>query len=144
MAFESNFVSLIGNLTADPELRYTGNGAPVCSLRMAVNRVWKDREGNQQEETSFVNVNAWRNLGENVAESLHKGDRVIVLGRMRIRSYDDKEGVTKWITEIEADEIAPSLRWARVEVNKTLARADAGAREDFGGVPPPSDEDVPF
>ena len=147
MAFESNYVSLIGNLTDEPEIRFTGNGAAVCNVRLAVNRRWNDRDGNQQEETSFVTAIAWRSLAENVAESLHKGDRAIVLGRLRIRSYQDKEGQTRWVTEVEADEIAPSLRWAKAPPEKTSGNrppADRGGGEDFGGAPPPPDDDVPF
>ena len=160
MAFESNFVTMIGNLTEDPELRYTGNGAAVAKLRIAVNRRWTDREGGQQEETTFVSVNAWRELGENVAETLKKGDRALVIGRLRIRSYEDRDNQTRWVTEIEADEIAPSLRWARGKIEKTNrgqgspvgARSNAGGNGGGGGgggfpdgVPPTPDiDDVPF
>ena len=146
MAYESNYVSLIGNLTDEPEIRFTGNGAAKCSLRLAVNRRWNDRDGNQREETSFVTAIAWRSLAENVAESLHKGDRAIVLGRLVIRSYEDKEGQTRWVTEVEADEIAPSLRWAKAVPQKTSGNRPAADRsgEDFGGVAPPVDDDVPF
>lgn len=140
MAFESNFVTLIGNLTDDPDLRFLANGTPVCGVRLAVNRRWTDKDGQQQEETTFISANAWRELGENVAESLHKGDRVIVIGRLRIRSYEDRDGQTKWVTEIEADEIAPSLRWAKAEINKPR-RGDSA---DAGSPPPPDMEDVPF
>ena len=172
MAFESNFVTLIGNLTDDPVLRYTGNGVAVTNFRIAVNRKWTDRDNNQQEETTFVAVNLWRDAAENVAESLHRGDRAIVIGRLKIRSYDDKEGQTRWVTEIEADEVAPSLRWARAEVSK-VNRVQAGVggqgggqqqqqqqqgggqsqtggngygrgRYDDGVPPPPDMDDVPF
>jgi single-strand DNA-binding protein len=148
MAFESNYITFIGNLTEDPELRFTQGGAPVASFRVASNRRFTDRSGNQQEETTFLNVNAWRDLAENAAESLGKGDRVIVIGRVRVRSYENRENQTVWVTEIEADEIAPSLRWARAEV----ARVSGGGSGGGGGgastgsstPPPPSDEDVPF
>jgi single-strand DNA-binding protein len=147
MAFESNYITFIGNLTEDPELRFTQGGAPVASFRVASNRRFTDRSGNQQEETTFLNVNAWRDLAENAAESLGKGDRVIVIGRVRVRSYENRENQTVWVTEIEADEIAPSLRWARAEV----ARVSGGGSGGGGGTstgsstpPPPSDEDVPF
>lgn len=152
MAYESNFISMIGNLTDDPDLRFLPSGAAVCNFRIASNRRYTDREGNQQEETTFVSVNVWRDQGENIAESLKKGDRVVVLGRLRIRSYDDREGQTRWVTEIEADEVAPSLRWARAEVTKTSGRGAADGGGDRGGdrgdedrasVPPPTD-DVPF
>jgi len=116
VAFESNFITFIGNLTADPELRFTQGGTPVASFRVASNRRYTDRSGDKQEETTFLNVNAWRDLAENAAESLHKGDRVLVIGRVRVRNYENRDGQTVWVTEIEADEIAPSLRWARASV----------------------------
>ncbi|HSK24810.1 MAG TPA: single-stranded DNA-binding protein [Egicoccus sp.] len=145
MAFESNFITFIGNLTDDPELRFTGGGAAVATLRVASNRRFTDRAGQQQEETTFLNVNCWRDLAENAAESLHKGDRVIVIGRVRVRSYDNAQGQTVWVTEIEADEIAPSLRWARAQVARTSGSSGGGGNSggDFAP-PPPSDDDVPF
>ena len=145
MAFESNFITFIGNLTDDPDLRFTQGGAPVASFRVASNRRFTDRGGNQQEETTFLNVNCWRDLAENAAESLKKGDRVIVIGRVRVRSYENREGQTVWTTEIEADEIAPSLRWARAEVHRTSGGSSGGAAAGGSGTPPPpSDDDVPF
>jgi single-strand DNA-binding protein len=147
MAFESNYITFIGNLTEDPELRFTQGGAPVASFRVASNRRFTDRSGNQQEETTFLNVNAWRDLAENAAESLGKGDRVIVIGRVRVRSYENRENQTVWVTEIEADEIAPSLRWARAEVSRVSGGGSGGGGGTSSGSstpPPPSDEDVPF
>jgi single-strand DNA-binding protein len=145
MAFESNFITFIGNLTDDPELRFTGGGAAVATLRVASNRRFTDRSGNQQEETTFLNVNAWRDLAENAAESLKKGDRVIVIGRVKVRSYENQQGQTVWVTEIEADEIAPSLRWARATPQKSSG-SSGGAQGDAGSSapPPPTDDDVPF
>ncbi len=145
MAFESNFITFVGNLTDDPELRYTGGGTPVATLRVASNRRWTGRDGQQQEETTFMNVNAWRDLAENASESLNKGDRVIVIGRVKVRSYENKENQTVWVTEIEADEIAPSLRWAKASAQRTN-RSDSssdGGSSTFNA-PPPADEDVPF
>jgi single-strand DNA-binding protein len=144
MAFESNFITFIGNLTDDPDLRFTQGGAPVASFRVASNRRFTDRSGNQQEETTFLNVNCWRDLAENAAESLKKGDRVIVIGRVRVRSYENREGQTVWTTEIEADEIAPSLRWARAEVARTSGGGSSSAAGGSSTPPPPSDDDVPF
>lgn len=145
MAFESNYITFIGNLTEDPELRFTQGGAPVASFRVASNRRYTDRSGNQQEETTFLNVNAWRDLAENAAESLGKGDRVIVIGRVRVRNYENRENQTVWVTEIEADEIAPSLRWARAEVARVSSGGSGGgASTSTSTPPPPSDEDVPF
>jgi single-strand DNA-binding protein len=145
VAFESNFITFIGNLTDDPDLRFTQSGAPVGSFRVASNRRFTDRGGNQQEETTFLNVNCWRDLAENAAETLKKGDRVIVIGRVRVRSYENREGQTVWTTEIEADEIAPSLRWARADVTRTSGGGSgSGGTAEKGTPPPPSDDDVPF
>lgn len=145
MAFESNFITFIGNLTDDPELRFTQGGAPVTTFRIASNRRYNDRSGAQQEETTFMNVNCWRDLAENAAESLSKGDRVLVIGRVRVRSYENREGQTVWTTEIEADEIAPSLRWARVSVSRTGSSGGGSqAGSNDAAPPPPADDDVPF
>ena len=148
MAFESNFCTMIGNLTDDPELRFTSGGTAVCNFRIASNRRYTDRSGQQQEDTTFMNVNVWRDLAENVAESLRKGDRAIVIGRIRVRSYEAKDGGTRWVTEIEADEVSPSLRWAKASVTKTSGPSAGGGGGGGGGFtgspPPPGDDDVPF
>jgi single-strand DNA-binding protein len=148
MAFESNFITFIGNLTDDPDLRFTPSGAAVCSFRVASNRRWTGKDGQQQEETTFLNANCWRDMAENVAESLSKGDRVVVIGRLRVRSYENREGQTVWVTEIEADEVAPSLRWARTSVTKSSGPSAGGSGGQGGydnsAPPPPSDDDVPF
>lgn len=138
MPNEHNYVNLIGNLVEDPELRYTPSGAAVCNFRIASNRKWTGRDGQQQEDTTFMTVNCWRDLAEHVAETLHKGDRAIVVGRLRVRSYDDAGGQTKWVTEVEADEVAPSLRWAKAQVE----RSNGGGRTQ--SAPPTADDDVPF
>lgn len=146
MAYESNIATMVGNLTDDPELRFTQGGAAVANFTVASNRRYTDRSGQQQEETTFMRVNCWRDMAENVAESLHKGDRAIVIGRIRVRSYEDQQGVTKWITEIEADEVAPSLRWARASISKSSGGSSGGGGGGGGSYspPPPSDDDVPF
>ena len=144
MAFESNFITFIGNLTEDPDLRFTGGGTPVATLRVASNRRFTDRSGQQQEETTFLNVNAWRDLAENAAESLSKGDRVVVIGRVRVRNYENQQGQTVWVTEIEADEIAPSLRWARATVTRSCGSSASSGDGSSDAAPPPSDDDVPF
>jgi single-strand DNA-binding protein len=141
VAYENNIITMVGNLTDDPELRFTGNGTPVASFRLASNRRWTDRSGEQQEETTFISVNCWRDLGENVANSLRKGDRAVVIGRLRIRDYEDRDKQRRWVTEIEADEVAPSLRWA-------VARPDKSRGQEGGAAPapdqPPVPDDVPF
>lgn len=144
MAYESNFITMIGNLTDDPELRFTQGGVPVCNFRIASSRRFTDRQGNPQEETVFMTVNLWRDMAENVAESLRKGDRAIVIGRVKVRSYENREGQTVWVTEIEADEVAPSLRWARAKVDKTSGSSASGGGGTPDTAPPPSDDDVPF
>ncbi len=144
MAFESNFITFIGNLTDDPELRFTGGGAAVVTLRVASNRRWTGRDGQQQEETTFLNVNAWRDLAENAAESLSKGDRVVVIGRVKVRNYENQQGQTVWVTEIEADEIAPSLRWAQAKPSKTSGSSGGSQDSGSSAPPPPTDDDVPF
>ncbi|MFA5786009.1 MAG: single-stranded DNA-binding protein [Actinomycetota bacterium] len=114
-----NNVVLIGNLTDDPELRFTPNGAAVANFRIAVNRVYNNRNGEKVEETDFFRVNVWRGLAENVAESLSKGTRVVVTGRLRSRSWETEEGQKRSVVEVEADEVAPSLRFATAKVEKT-------------------------
>lgn len=114
-----NQIIIVGNLTDDPELRYTPNGAAVAKFRVAVNRRYKDEAGNWKDgDTSFFTVNAWRTLAENVAESLTRGTRVLVAGRLLMRSWETQEGEKRTVVEIEADEIGPSLRWATAKVER--------------------------
>ena len=144
MAFESNYVTFIGNLTDDPELRYTQADTPVTTIRLASNRRWTNRDGQEAEETTYLNVNIWRDMAENVAETFSKGDRAIAIGRLKVRSYENREGQTVWVTEIEADEVAPSLRWAKASIDRN---SGGGSRTPSTGSttpPPPTDDDVPF
>jgi single-strand DNA-binding protein len=149
-----NTITVIGNLTKDPDLRYTQNGHAVASLAVAVNRRLRNAQSGEFEDRldGFFDVTIWREHAENVAESLKKGMRVVVMGRLIKRSYTDKEGQERWVTEIEADEICPSLRWARAEVKRVVrgddrhpaaAAAGAAAAGKAGGTPPTPD-DVPF
>ena len=145
MAFESNYVTFIGNLTDDPELRFTQSGAAVCTIRLASNRKWTGKDGQEQEETTYLNVNIWRELAENVAETFSKGDRAIAIGKLKVRSYENRDGQTVWVTEIEADEVAPSLRWAKAQINKgNSSGGSRGPAAASNTPPPPSDDDVPF
>jgi len=145
MAFESNYCTFIGNLTDDPELRFTQGGAAVTTIRLASNRRYTGRDGQEQEETTYLNVVAWRDLAENVAESFSKGDRAIAIGRLKVRSYENKDNQTVWVTEIEADEIAPSLRWAKASIDRNSGGGGGGGRDTGSSVtPPPTDDDVPF
>lgn len=111
-------VTLVGNITRDPELRYTSGGRGVASFGLAVNRRWQ-QNGEWQEQTSFLNVVAWGTLGENAAASLTKGARVIVFGRLEQRSWETQEGEKRTVVEVIADEVGPSLRWAQATVAKT-------------------------
>ena len=108
-----NQVTIVGNLTDDPELRYTPNGAAVCKFRIAVNRRIQDGNGQWKDgEASYFSVNCWRGLAENVAESLTRGTRVVVTGRLQYRAWENQDGDKRSAVEIEADEIGPSLKWA--------------------------------
>ena len=111
-------VTIVGNLTRDPELRFTAGGKGVASFGVAVGRRYQVN-GEWKEKTSFFNVTAWDQLGENAAASLTKGARIIVTGRLEQREYETKEGEKRNVVEIVADELGPSLRWARAEVERT-------------------------
>jgi single-strand DNA-binding protein len=105
-------VTITGNLTDDPELRFTPNGAAVANFRLAVTARVRDGEGWRDGDTSFFRINVWRQLAEHVAGSLSKGDRAVVIGRLRSRSWETPEAERRSVVEVEADEVAPSLRWA--------------------------------
>ena len=113
-----NTVTIVGNLTRDPELRFTTGGKGIASFGVAVNRRYQ-QNGEWQEKVSFFNVTAWDTLGENAAASLTKGTRVLVTGRLEQREYETQQGEKRNVVEIIADEIGPSLRWARAEVERT-------------------------
>lgn len=113
-----NTVTVVGNLTRDPELRYTPTGQPVVKFGVAVNRFYTNRNGEKVEQTDFFTVNAWRSLAENVAESLKTGARVVVSGRMQSRSWETEDGQKRSVVEIEAEEVATSLRWATAKLTK--------------------------
>lgn len=132
----SNNVTLIGNLVEDPELRFTPSGVPMAKIRMAVNRRWRDNNGDWQEDTSFFGGTLWRDQAETAAESLEKGMRVIVTGRLEQRSWETQEGDKRSIVEIAIDEIGPSLRWATATVSKTT-RSGGGGYSGGGNTPPP-------
>ncbi len=128
-----NTVTLVGNLTKDPELRYTTGGRGVASFGIAVNRRYMVNN-EWQEQVSFFNVVAWADLGENAAASLHKGNRVVVTGRLEQRSYETREGEKRNITEVIADDLGPSLRWAQAQVERiSRDSADGGGYSSGGG-----------
>ncbi len=126
-----NSVTLVGNATRDPELRYTTGGRGVASFGLAVNRRYQ-QNGEWQEQTSFFNITAWGELGENAAASLTKGSRVIVTGRLQQRDYETREGEKRTIVEVIADELGPSLRWAQAQVER-ISRDSAPAGGGGGG-----------
>ena len=128
-----NQINIVGNLTEDPELRYTPNGAAVVNFRVAVNRRIKDEATGQWKDgdASYFTVNAWRGLAENVAESLSRGTRVVVVGSLRMRSYETRDGEKRTVYEIEADEVAPSLRWAKATIERQVR---SGGGSGFSGV----------
>jgi len=131
-----NSVTLVGNLTRDPELRYTQSGRGVASFGLAVNRRYQ-QNGEWQEQTSFFNVVAWGDLGENAAASLNKGHRIVVTGRLQQREYETREGEKRNTVEIVADELGPSLRWAQVQIERiSRDSADAGSGGGGGGRAP--------
>jgi single-strand DNA-binding protein len=116
---QDNQVVIVGNLTRDPELRYTPNGAALVKLGVAVSRRVRDESGQWKDaDTSFFDVTAWRSLAENVAESLTQGTRVVVVGRLRTNSWETAEGEKRSKVEIEAEEIGPSLKWATAKPEK--------------------------
>ena len=127
MAYD-NTVTVVGNVTRDPELRFTPGGAPVANFGLAWNR--KDQNG--EEVVSFFDITCWRSLAENVAESITKGQRVIVYGRLDQRSWENQEGERRSKVEIVADEVAPSLVWATAEITRTEFRG-GGDGGDGGG-----------
>ena len=127
-------VTIVGNLTRDPELRFTAGGKGVASFGVAVSRRYQ-QNGEWQEKTSFFNVTAWDTLGENIAASLTKGSRVLVTGRLEQREYETKEGEKRNVVEIVADEVGPSLRWARAEVERISrdGNSNSGGGGNSGG-----------
>ena len=127
-----NTITLVGNLTKDPELRFTTAGKGVTSFGLAVNRRYQVN-GEWQEKVSFFNVTVWDQLGENVAASLGKGARVIVTGRLEQRDYETQAGEKRSIVEIVADEVGPSLRWARATVERTQRSGGDGGGGGGGG-----------
>jgi single-strand DNA-binding protein len=122
-------VTVVGNLTGDPELRFTPNGAAVANFRLAVTPRVRDGDSWKDGETSFFPVNVWRQQAENVAETLTKGTRVIVTGKLRHRTWQTDGGEQRTVTEIEADELGPSLKWATAKVE----RANRAGADDQGG-----------
>ncbi|HEX5614528.1 MAG TPA: single-stranded DNA-binding protein [Acidimicrobiia bacterium] len=129
MATNLNAVTVVGNITRDPEMRYTPSGVAKASFGIAVNRSWRNQQTNEwEEQTSFFNVVCWREMAENVGTSLTKGARVVVTGRLEQRSWETDGGEKRNVVEIVADEIGPSLRFATAEVHKIERQGAGGDR----------------
>jgi single-strand DNA-binding protein len=122
-----NCVTLVGNITDDPELRFTPSGAAVANFTVAVNRRYKNQDGQWEDKLDgFFRCNCWRDMAENVAESLQKGSRVVVVGRLQQRSWDDQDGNKRSAFEVQVDEVGPSLRWATASIQKSQRSGGAG------------------
>lgn len=134
-------ITVIGNLTADPELRFTPSGAAVANFTVASTpRSFDKNSGEWKDgEALFLRCNIWRQAAENVAETLTRGARVIVSGRLKQRSYETREGEKRTVVELEVDEVGPSLKYATAKVNK-VSRGSGGGGFGGGGSSGPSDD----
>src|ERR671939_485816 len=132
MASGDTQITIVGNLVEDPNLRFTPSGQAVASFRVASTPRFMDRQTNEWKdgESLFLTCNVWRQAAENVAESLQRGMRVIVQGRLKQRSYEDREGVKRTVFELDVDEVGASLRNATAKVTKTTGRGGQGG---YGG-----------
>lgn len=148
MAIGVNNITVVGNLTRDPELRFTPNGTPVVSFGVAVNKRFQDKNsGEWQNSADFFNIVAWFKLAENCAESLGKGDRVLISGRLSQENWEDKEGQKRTAYRIIANVVAPSLEFATCKIDKNeridssaIASKEEGSEEDLDF----TDDDIPF
>ena len=111
-----NQIFLLGNLTRDPEIKYTNEGIAITEMGLAVNKKWIDKNGKESESVDFFNITSWNSLAENCAYTLKKGDRVLVSGHMNLRSWENKEGKKFNITSITADVVAVTLEFSQVKI----------------------------
>jgi single-strand DNA-binding protein len=138
-----NTITLIGNLTRDPEIRFTSTGRAVASFGIAVGRRYQVN-GEWQEQTSYFNVTAWGQLGENAAATLGKGNRVVVTGRLEQREYTNREGEKRTAIDVIADELGPSLRWATATIERNpRAEGGQGGQGGRGGDAAPQGQPAP-
>jgi single-strand DNA-binding protein len=130
-------ITVVGNLTADPELRFTSSGAAVASFTIASTPRTFDRNSNEWKdgEALFLRCSIWRQAAENVAESLQRGARVVATGRLRQRSFETREGEKRTVIELEVDEIGPSLRYATAKINRTQRGSSSGGFGSPSGSP---------
>src|ERR687895_1351779 len=135
MAAGDTQITIIGNLVEDPNLRFTPSGQAVASFRVASTPRFRDNQTGEWKdgESLFLTCNVWRQAAENVAETLQRGSRVIVQGRLRQRSYETREGEKRTVYELEVDEIGPSLRYATAKVQKMSRSGGSGGGFGFGG-----------
>ncbi|HJR45859.1 MAG TPA: single-stranded DNA-binding protein [Actinomycetota bacterium] len=133
MAGIQNSVTIVGNVTDDPELRFTPSGLPVANFTVAVNS--RVKKGDQWEDRNdgFFRCSCWRDMAENVAESLQKGTRVIVSGRLQEQKWEDNDGGKRSRIEIQVDEVGPTLRWATATVTKSQRSSGGGGQGGQGG-----------
>jgi single-strand DNA-binding protein len=129
-------VAITGNLTDDPEVTFTPNGAAVCNFRLAVTPRVREGDTWKDGETSFFRVTAWRQLAEHVGDSLSKGDRVIVLGQLKTRSWETPEGERRSVVEVTAEEVGPSLKWATAKPERTGKGNGTAKAGGFNDDPP--------
>ena len=142
MASSTNMITLCGNITRDPELRFTPGGNAVTSFSIAVNRSVRDKKTSEWvDEVDFFNVVAWFRLAENCAESLSKGDRVLVSGRLSQRSWEDKEGNKRYAVEVIANNVGASLEFSSCEIKKNPKTEPAQTKNDGIDF---TDDDIPF
>lgn len=143
---QGNSVTVVGNCTRDPELRFTAGGQAVATFGLAVNRRWQNRQTNEwEEQVSFFDVTCWRQLAENVAETITKGARVVVNGRLDQRSWETQDGDKRSKIEIVADEVAPSLLYATAQIVRNERREgfDGGGNSGGGASTRPAPNDPP-
>lgn len=142
----ANSITLVGNVTRDPELRFTPSGQPTATFGLAVNRRWQNRSTQEWEEsTSFFNVVCWREMAENATESIVRGSRIIVTGRLDQRRYDNEKGEPQSRVELIADELGPSLRWATAQIVKNERRGPGTNSDDqTQGAPDPAGSQVAY
>lgn len=139
----SNTMTVVGNLTGDPELRFTQSGKPMLTGSIADNRRYQVN-GEWQEETSYINFVIWGDLADNAAASLRKGNRVMVTGRLQQRDWQDKDGNKRTSYDLVVDEIAPSLKWATVAITKTAKNDNAPAYAPAADPAPEYTTEEPF
>ncbi len=144
MSFGDTTITVIGNLTADPEVRFTPSGAAVASFTIAATPRVYDKNSNEWKDGDalFMRCSTWRDLAEHAGDSLTKGQRVIAHGRLKQRSYEDREGVKRTVVELDVEEVGPSLKYATAKVTKATRNGSSSAANgsDWGGGAPAQDD----